>query len=159
MHRPAAQDVDMHFGAARHERPELTVPLERLRRALVDNNLIAAQHELEVLEHAVRRAELSPQALRSAERGIRDIGDALAPDAYWRQAIWKRIVAIAAGPGANILLALVLFTALFVMTGGAATSQVSSVRTGFPAVAAGLRAGDRVLAVNNEPVTPDSIPE
>ena len=77
----------------------------------------------------MQRADLSPQALRAAERGLRDIGDALAPDAYWRQAIWKRIVAIAAGPGANILLALVLFTALFVMTGGAATSRVASVRS------------------------------
>jgi regulator of sigma E protease len=157
MHRPAPQDVDLHFAPARHERPELTVPLERLRRALVDNDLIAAQHELEVLEHAVRRADLSPQALRAAERGLNDVGDALAPDAYWRQAIWKRIVAIAAGPGANILLALVLFTALFVMTGGAATSRVSSVRSGFPAVAAGLHAGDRVLAIDNQPVMPGSI--
>ena len=75
-------------------------------------------------DRSLRRADLAPQALRAAERGLRDIGDALAPDAYWRQAIWKRIVAIAAGPAANIVLALVLFTALFVMTGGAATSQV-----------------------------------
>src|SRR3954469_20431230 len=32
MHRPAASDVDAHFAPARSERPELTVPIERLRR-------------------------------------------------------------------------------------------------------------------------------
>ena len=34
----------------------------------------------------------------------------LEPDAYWRQATWRRLVAIGAGPGVNLLFAFVLFT-------------------------------------------------
>ena len=34
MHRPAPADVDMHFGRALQQRPELAGPLQRLKRAL-----------------------------------------------------------------------------------------------------------------------------
>jgi regulator of sigma E protease len=156
MHRPAPQDVDFHFAPARHERPELTVPLERLRRTLSDGDMEAARHELDVVRHGVAHADLSPTAMRAAQRGLRDLDDALGPDAYWRQATWKRIFAIAAGPFTNILFALALFTALFVMSGGAATSKVQATRSGWPAATV-LKKGDRVLAVDNQPVNPDGI--
>ena len=59
------------------------------------------------MRELVAELQLSEPAARAAERGLADIGDALGPDAYWRAATWKRVVAIAAGPGANILLAIV----------------------------------------------------
>jgi regulator of sigma E protease len=157
MHRPAASDVDAHFSPARSERPELTVPIERLRRALDDGDEVAARAELSALEDALTTIELSPAAAHSAGRGVRELEDALGSDAYWRQPAYKRIIAIAAGPVTNIIFALILFTALFLVSGGAATSKVQTVRSGFPAAAAGLKPGDEILAIGDRQVSPDTI--
>src|SRR3954470_16904678 len=70
MHRPAASDVDAHFAPARSERPELTVPVERLRRALDEDDLVGARAELNSLEDALTTVELSPAAAHSAGRGV-----------------------------------------------------------------------------------------
>jgi regulator of sigma E protease len=157
MHRPAASDVDAHFAPARSERPELTVPIERLRRALDDGDEIGARAELNALEDALTTVELSPAAAHSAGRGVRELEDMLGPDAYWRQPAYKRIIAIAAGPVTNIIFALILFTALFLVSGGAATSQIQTVRGDFPAAAAGLQPGDEILAIGEQQVSPDTI--
>jgi regulator of sigma E protease len=157
MHRPAASDVDAHFAPARSERPELTVPLERLRRAHDEGDLIGARAELSSLEDALMTVELSAAAAHAANRGVTELEDALGADAYWRQSAYKRIIAIAAGPVTNIIFALILFTALFLVSGGAATSRSQSVRSDFPAGAAGLKAGDQILAVGDRQVAPDEI--
>src|SRR4051794_3979618 len=157
MHRPAASDVDAHFAPARSERPELTIPIERLRRALDDDDLVAARAELSALEDALTTTELSSAAAHSAGRGVRELEDALGSDAYWRQPAWKRITAIAAGPLTNIAFALILFTALFLVSGGAATSKIQTVRGDFPAAAAGLKPGDEILAIGDRQVSPDTI--
>ena len=39
----------------------------------------------------------------------------LAPDAYWRQATWRRLTAIFAGPAVNLVFAVVLFACLFMV--------------------------------------------
>ena len=67
--------------------------------------------------------QLSAPAARAYDRGLTELDDAVGPDAYWRAATWKRLAAIAAGPGANILLALVLFAILFASGGGRATTD------------------------------------
>ncbi len=157
MHRPAASDVDAHFAPARSERPELTIPIERLRRALDDDDLVAARAELTALEDALTTAELSPAAAHAAGRGVRDLEDALGADAYWRQPAWKRITAIAAGPLTNIAFALILFTALFLVSGGAATAKIQTVRSDFPAATVGLKPGDEILAIGDLQVAPDTI--
>jgi regulator of sigma E protease len=157
MHRPAASDVDAHFAPARSERPELTVPIERLRRALDEDDLVAARAELTALEEALATVSLSPAAAHAANRGVSELEDALGADAYWRQRAWKRITAIAAGPATNIIFALVVFTALFLVSGGAATSKVQSLRDGYPAAAAGLMPGDEILAIDDRQVAPDTI--
>ena len=70
-----------------------------------------------------------------------DIGDALGPDAYWRARTWKRVLVIFAGPAANILFALVLFTGLYMTSGGKPTTTVESVRAGSAAAALGPAGG------------------
>ena len=73
-----------------------------------------------------------------------------AEDAYWRQVTWKKVAVIAAGPVMNILVAFILFAAVLA-TGaptGKATARVAEVRAGTPAAAAGLKTGDRVVAVD-----------
>ncbi|WP_354702072.1 Zinc metalloprotease Rip1 [Paraconexibacter sp. AEG42_29] len=68
--------------------------------------------------------------------------------AYYRQAPWKRIVVIAAGPLVNIIVAFLILWALFVFKGVQEISpNVDRVNTGSPA-AGKLIAGDRVVSVD-----------
>jgi regulator of sigma E protease len=158
MHRPAAADVDHAFGRAVEENPALAGHCERLRRALAAGDHDDARAEIARLAPLVDAGRLSEAAAKAAERGLNDIGDALGEDAYWRAATWKRVVAIAAGPAANILLAVVLFTGLFMTSGGTATTSVDSVAPGTPAAAIGLTSGDRIVSIAGTPVRPEDIP-
>jgi regulator of sigma E protease len=157
MHRPAAGDLDMYFGRAIQEEPSLRRPAEELRRRLEDNDYAGARDAVAHLAAHVDDARLSPVALKTAERGLVDVDDALAPDAYWRAKTWKRVAVIFAGPGANLLLAVVLFALLFMVGGGKATRIVDEVVPETPAAAMGLQADDRIIAVDGRSVAPDEI--
>jgi regulator of sigma E protease len=158
MHRPAPSEVDTHFGRAVHEAPQLIGPAERLKRLLVEGDFDAAAGALKALERAVADADLSPAARKGAERGVTDISDSLGRDAYWRQRTWKRIAVIGAGPGTNLLFAILMFALLLMLGPGRATTTVDQVereiRPGQPTPAAqiGLRPGDRIVAVDGKPV-------
>ncbi|HEX7065325.1 MAG TPA: RIP metalloprotease RseP [Bacillales bacterium] len=76
---------------------------------------------------------------------------------YHRQfaskSIWDRVLAIFAGPFMNFILAFVLFV-LYAMIGGIPTNEakLGNLVQDRPAIEAGLHQGDRVLAVNDNPV-------
>jgi regulator of sigma E protease len=159
MHRPVAHDAERRFARAVDEAPVLTAPFERVRRALETEELDTADAALDDLEQVLRAQKLSPGALASAEKGFTEIRDALGPDAYWKAPTWKRLVAIAAGPAANIALAIVLFSFLFMTGSGKATSTVAEVDPNFPAAAVGIQAGDRIVAIDGEPVSASDIPD
>lgn len=147
MHRPAAGDLEAHFGRALAEDRGLREPVEALRRRLEQEDYSDARPAIGALRERLESAELSPVARKAAERGVVEIGDSLAPDAYWRARTWKRVAVILAGPGANLLLAVVLFAGLFVAGGGKATQVVGSVLPASPALEAGLQPGDRIVGV------------
>jgi regulator of sigma E protease len=170
MHRPAAGDLNMHFGRAVEEDPSLRRPVEELRRYLEDSDYQGARDAIARLAPQVAEAKLSPVALKTAERGLIDVDDALAPDAYWRAKTWKRVAVIFAGPAANLVLAVAIFAALFMALSGSyrlgfelrgtsdnVTATINRVLPDSPAEAAGLRAGDRVVQINGTPVDGDSI--
>jgi regulator of sigma E protease len=79
------------------------------------------------------------------------------PREYLNRPRWQRVVILLAGPFANVVLAVVLVAAVF-MTGFAARDAsdvpavVGMVDAGSPAERAGIEAGDRVLAVEGDPV-------
>ena len=152
MHRPAASDVDVHFGRALQQRPELAGPLQRLKRALDVGDDAAADAALEEL---MRVGGDSPP--EGFSRGIQEILDGLSPQAYWRQDTWRRIFVILAGPATNFLLAIALFAILFLVGGGKATTTVGSVLPGKPAAAIGLKPGDQIVAINGATVEPRDI--
>jgi regulator of sigma E protease len=52
----------------------------------------------------------------------------------------------------------VIFAVLFMIGGGKATTTVGEVLSGTPAAQIGLQAGDKILAINDNPVTPSEIP-
>jgi regulator of sigma E protease len=154
MHRPAPSDLDVHFGQAIQEVPQLLPRVEATKRALGSQDQGGARETVPALEQAVREARLSPGTRRAAERGVRELDDALSPDAYWRQRAWKKIAVIFAGPGTNLVLAVVLFAILFMVGGGKPTQVVDTVLAKHPAAKMGLRSGDRILAIDGRPVTP-----
>ena len=169
MHRPIPHDAEKRFSRAVSEAPGLAGPLDRVRRALEGADPHDAVGALDELEQLMAKKKLSPEARSSAERGLTELRDALGPDAYWKAATWKRLVAIAAGPLANVALAIVLMTVLFMTSAGKATSEVASVVATFetdsdativsPARKADLRAGDRIVSINGQRVGADDIPD
>jgi len=150
MNRPAGRDVEAFMSGALREDPALVPFVQRARRALEAEDFEGARALLPELHNEVERAQLSASARRSAKRALRELDEGTGLDAYWRQATWRRIAIIAAGPLANIVVAFVIF--LVVFTTGAPsqvpTTQVGQVERNTPAAAAGLREGDRVVAVN-----------
>jgi regulator of sigma E protease len=163
MHRPIPHDAERRFSRAVEEAPVLGVAADRVKRALEGDDLEAARREVAAFADALRGQEISPAARTVAEKGVNELDDALGPDAYWKARTWKRLVAIGAGPVANIALAIALFTFLFMTVAGKATQTVATVAPEItagvtsPAHKIGLQAGDRVVAINGTPVAADEI--
>jgi regulator of sigma E protease len=162
MHRPAPSDLETFFGPALAEAPQLLAPVERVRRKFEEGDMEGARPLLAELEQALQQTEVSNGARRAARRGVNELGDALGPDAYWRQRTWKKVLVIFAGPGTNLLFAIILFAALFVSGSGGYrlgfsmqtdAPIVEEVSSDFPAAKMGLLAGDRILTINGERVT------
>jgi regulator of sigma E protease len=152
MHRPIPHDAERRFSRAVEEAPMLAGPVDRVKRTLDGDDLQSGLYALDDLDEALSTATISPAARASADKGITELRDALGPDAYWKAATWRRLVAIAAGPVANIALTLVIFAILFTQVGGDPSRTIASVTSDSPAAEAGLRAGDRVIAVDGQPV-------
>jgi regulator of sigma E protease len=165
MHRPIPHDAERRFAHAVEDAPTLGGPVDRVKRALEGSgsDLTAAQHAVDEFDQALATHTVSPAARATANKGITELRDALGPDAYWKAPTWKRLVAIGAGPAANILLTIVLFTFLFMTVAGEATRTIDSVapelRAGqtSPAQTIGLRAGDTIVAIDGKPVKADEI--
>ncbi len=158
MHRPAPADVDAAVDRAIEEAPALAPSAMRLREALAAGDTAAAQGELHALREHLDGRTLSDAAGRAADKGLTDLEDALGADAYWRAKTWKRVLVIFAGPFANILLALVLFTGLFMTAGGDGTTTIDQVVADAPAARAGLKPDDRIVSIDGQPVAADQIP-
>jgi regulator of sigma E protease len=69
------------------------------------------------------------------------------------QPVYKRAAIVAAGPAANFILAMVLFTGLFMAFGQSVKiARVGFVEAASPAAAAGFQVGDLVTAIDGEPI-------
>jgi regulator of sigma E protease len=154
MHRPAASDVDLHFGSALYEEPRLLPAVDRVKRPLAEGDFETARAALQELEQATAQAKLSPGAARAARRGLDELRDALGPDSYWRQRTWKKVAVISAGPATNLVFAILLLAVVY-MVGipSAASRRVESVDPGTPAAHAGLKAGDTIVGIDRIPTT------
>jgi regulator of sigma E protease len=145
MNRPSPGDLTASLQPEARER--LRAELARLDVAIEHGDDAAALAALE---------ELRPEVGKS--RIWQELQWALAPDAYWRQATWRRLVAIAAGPAVNLVFAFVLFAVLFMVASTRETNVIGRVVSGTPAAASGLRVDDQVLRVAGVKVTPKQIP-
>ena len=153
MHRPAPSDLDVYFGRAREEAPSLNGPVERIKRLLAAAEWQEARAQLVELERVVRDAGLSPAGAKAAERGLTELRDALGHDAYWRQKTWRKVAVIFAGPGTNLLFAILLIAVVYMVgVPSEASRTVDRVDPSSPALAAGLKPGDEIVAVDRENV-------
>jgi regulator of sigma E protease len=149
MHKPAAGDLDAHLEHARKEAPSLAEAAEPVEQALTDERYEDARAGMAQLRGRVQGADLSEAARKVADRGLIEVDDALAADAYWRAPTWKRVAVILAGPATNYLFAVIALAVVFMLgvpTG--ATRTVEEVSADSPAAAMGLQPGDQVVAVN-----------
>ena len=162
MHRPAPSDLAAFFGPALEEAPQLVAPIDRIKRKLDEGDMEGARGQLPALAEALQHVDVSRMARRSAEKGLNELADGLGADAYWRQRTWKKVLVIFAGPGTNLLFAVILFATLFVIGSGGYrlgfsmetnAPVVHDVRADHPAAQIGLQAGDRILRINGQKVT------
>ena len=72
--------------------------------------------------------------------------------AFLEQPPWKKGLIAFAGPAANFVLAVVLYFIVFAAPHQELAAQVGYVKPQSPAAAAGLRYGDRIVAIDGEPV-------
>ena len=68
--------------------------------------------------------------------------------AFQLRPVWQRFLVVLAGPAANFLLAIVIFAAFFTFVGAPLSNVVGAVEPGTAAAEAGLRPGDRIVAVD-----------
>src|SRR5437879_3818538 len=80
------------------------------------------------------------------------------PNGFHRKAAWQQILILVAGPAANFLVAMVLFTGLGLSQLNDDPGKVARVVPHSPAAAAGFQAGDRLRSVEGQPITaPDQL--
>jgi regulator of sigma E protease len=86
-----------------------------------------------------------------------EIPDEVADRAYYRQAVWKRVVVILAGPAVNLLIAFVILWVLYMSQGQQViVNRVASDQLRPPASMV-LQAGDQIVSVDGVHGSPDAI--
>ncbi|MDE0214000.1 MAG: RIP metalloprotease RseP [Deltaproteobacteria bacterium] len=82
-----------------------------------------------------------------------DVLDADPDRSFSQRSLAARTAIVAAGPGANFVLAVAVFLLVFVIFGVPyRTAEIGGVQPGSPAASAGLQAGDRVVMVGDRPI-------
>ena len=75
------------------------------------------------------------------------------PDSFPAKTVWQRMAIVFAGPMANFVFAIIALALLFATVGRPFTpAEVGEVQPDSPAAAAGLMPGDRIMAVETDPL-------
>src|SRR2546421_11813466 len=85
-------------------------------------------------------------------------GDFADPNGFHFKPAWQRILILAAGPAANFVVAIVVYTGLMLAQVNGDPGKVGAVVPNSPASAAGFQVGDKLLSVEGQPITaPDQL--
>ncbi len=90
--------------------------------------------------------------LDARENDLAGVSESDLKGEFTRQNVWKRIAIVAAGPLANFLLAIALFTFLLMNGVAEPIAKVRVANTETTAYLSGLRQGDVITAVNGAPI-------
>jgi len=83
-----------------------------------------------------------------------EVAPADIPISFTHKHVAKRMCIVAAGPVFNILLAIIIFLGIFMISGAMILKpSVGTVKEGSPALAAGIKAGDLITAIDRVPVS------
>jgi regulator of sigma E protease len=88
--------------------------------------------------------DMGPASAPAAEQ---EIPEELRDRAFQFRPVWQRFLIVLAGPVANFILAIAIFTAFFAFFGSPLSNAVASVKAGSPAQMAGIRPGDRIVSI------------
>jgi regulator of sigma E protease len=75
------------------------------------------------------------------------------PDSYMSKKPWQKIIILLAGPFANILLAFLLYIAIAYLGAEKLAPVIGGVGENSPALQAGIKPKDKLLAINGEQIT------
>ena len=116
----------------------------------------AAERSTELQTLIESCAGVSDRDRKRVAKSLDRLREASDPRGYWLSSKRRRLIVIAAGPLANIVVAYLILTVLAV-TGMPQPLQpipvVSGLERGFPAQKAGLQTGDRLVSINGRRVT------
>ena len=73
-------------------------------------------------------------------------------DSYLSKSPWQRIAILLAGPFFNLFLAFLLYMAVGLLGKASLLPVVGEVKENYPAAQAGIKAGDRILAINGKEI-------
>ena len=73
-------------------------------------------------------------------------------DSYLSKSPWQRIAILLAGPFFNLFLAFLLYMAVGLLGKASLLPVVGEVKENYPAAQAGIKAGDRILAINGKDI-------
>ena len=90
--------------------------------------------------------------VKMADEREGDVASADLPRAFNRQSVWKRIAIVAAGPIANLLLAIVLYAGTFMAGIPGQRAVLAQPAAASAAAVAGIRGGETVVALDGDPV-------
>ena len=165
MGRPRGKDLhacsEAIEKAAERRHPQdpdpLTPALERARTALDSGDAEASADALARLSAALESdlELIDEERVEWCRKELKRIEEDADPRAYWRQATWRRITAIVAGPAANVLAALVLLVTFYGLgvPKYVPTSSVQQIQADSPAQRMGLKPGDVVIGAQGKPIT------
>jgi regulator of sigma E protease len=164
MGRPRARDLHacgeaVEKAAERRppDQPDLLTPaLERARTALDAGDAAGTAEALELLSQALERDHdlIDPERVEWCRKELTRVAEDADPRAYWRQPTWRRVTAILAGPGANVLAAFAILTVFYWhgVPDYVPTTSVAQIQVNSPAQRMGLRPGDVVVGIQGHPV-------
>src|SRR5262249_14599204 len=98
-------------------------------------------------EYGVKAIPLGGYVKISGMNPEEELPPEVAPRAYYRQPVWKRIVVIGAGPAVNIVLAFAILFGVYTFAAQEADQSVGPIRPGSPAAKV-LQEGDEIVAVD-----------
>jgi len=81
-----------------------------------------------------------------------DLSEEELKEAFESQYWWKRVIIILSGPIMNLIVPILLIAAIFMVGMPAPSTIIEKVYGKSAAEKAGIRAGDKIIAINNKPV-------
>lgn len=91
--------------------------------------------------------------LDAREQDLSDLSPAERKREFTQQSVWRRIAIVAAGPAANFILAILLFTGLYMYGIPEPVPKLRAAPVESVAYQAGIRANQLITAIDGQPVT------